>query len=83
MPFRVAGRLRIYGVPDIRPENRDVSAYLEKKGFRLYREDYLHIEKDFDNMPLCIYMLEEPLRGSVHGYGRQERAVSGGRIPVD
>ena len=73
MPFRVAGRLRIYGVPDIRPENRDVSAYLEKKGFRLYREDYLHIEKDFDNMPLCIYMLEEPLRGSVHGYGRQER----------
>lgn len=73
MPFRVAGRLRIYGSGDLRPENRDVRAYLEKKGFRLYEEDYLHIEKDFDNMPLCVYMLEDPLRNSIHGYGRQEK----------
>lgn len=73
MPFRVAGRLRIYGRLELRPENRDVKLYLEKKGFHLYEEDYLHIEKDFDNMPLCIYMLEEPLRNSIHGYGRQEK----------
>ena len=24
-------------------------------------------------MPLCVYMLEDPLRNSIHGYGRQEK----------
>lgn len=61
LPFRVAGRLITYGIREMKPNREEVRQYFEKKGIYLSEEDTFRIEKDFRNMPLCLYMLENPL----------------------
>lgn len=70
LPFRVAGRLITYGIREMKPSREEVRRYFEKKEIYLSEEDVFWIEKDFRNMPLCIYMLEDPLSSSVKGYCR-------------
>ncbi len=70
LPFRVAGRLITYGIREMKPDREEVRRYFQKKGIYLSEEDAFRIEKDFRNMPLCIYMLENPLSSSKKGYCR-------------
>lgn len=70
LPFRVAGRLITYGIREMRPDREEVRRYFEKKGIYLSEEEAFRIEKDFRNMPLCIYLLENPLSSSKKGYCR-------------
>ena len=70
LPFRVAGRLITYGIREMKPNREEVRRYFEKKGIYLSEEDAFRIEKDFRNMPLCLYMLENPLSSSKKGYCR-------------
>lgn len=70
LPFRVAGRLITYGIREMKPNREEVRRYFGKKGIYLSEEDAFRIEKDFRNMPLCLYMLENPLSSSKKGYCR-------------
>ena len=71
MLIHVASRSLItYGVRELRPSRGEVGEYFRKKGLPLDDETLLKIEKDLDNRPLCIYMLENPLRNSHRGYTR-------------
>ena len=70
LPFRVAGRLITYGIREMKPDREEVRRYFQKKGIYLSEEDAFRIEKDFRNMPLCVYMLENPLSSSKKGYCR-------------
>ncbi len=73
LAYKVSGRLAAYGWQDLRPENGEVDAYFCKKGIHLYPEELMRIEKDFNNMPICLYLLENPLRNSSRGYCRMVR----------
>lgn len=73
LPFRVAGRLITYGIREMRPSREEVRRYFGKKEIYLSEEDTFRIEKDFRNMPLCLYMLEDPLSSSPKGYCKMVR----------
>jgi ATP/maltotriose-dependent transcriptional regulator MalT len=69
LPFTIFYQVFTYGISDLKPSNEDVKRYFEEKGILLQEEELLRIEKDFRNMPLCMYLLENPLRGAFKGYG--------------
>lgn len=73
LPFSIFYRVVTYGIEDIKPSAEEVRTYFGEKEVTLYDEDYLRIEKDFRNMPLCLYLLENPLRRSAKGYCRVVR----------
>ena len=60
--FAAARRLIVYGIQELRPSNDDVKIYFQQKGISLDKDTLLRIEKDFQNMPLYLYLLENPLR---------------------
>ena len=68
--YAASRRLIVYGVKDLKPSVEDVDFYFQKRGFLLSTEELLKIEKDFENMPLCLYLLENSLRNSSRGYSR-------------
>jgi len=68
LPYVVSHHLVVYRVDELKPSNEDVYHYFQKKGIELSKEDLLKIEKDFHNMPLCLYMLENLLRNSQGKY---------------
>ena len=61
----------------MKPNREEVRRYFEKKGIYLSEEDSFRIEKDFRNMPLCLYMLENPLSSSKKGYCNKAEAHYG------
>ncbi|MDO4261264.1 MAG: LuxR C-terminal-related transcriptional regulator [Eubacteriales bacterium] len=73
LAFRVSGSLISYGVRELRPDSGEIRAYFEQKDIRLREGELLRIERDFHNMPLCVYLLENPLRMSENGYSRKVR----------
>ncbi|MBS6398025.1 MAG: hypothetical protein KH452_12920 [Clostridiales bacterium] len=73
LSYVAARRLIVYGIRELRPSNEEVRAYFAEKDIELGMEELLRIEKDLYNMPLCIYMLENPLRNSARGYCRAVR----------
>lgn len=73
VPFQLSHRMIIYGWKDLCPSGEEVRVYFEKKDLFLKAEELLRIEKDLHNMPLCICMLENPLRNSSRGYCRMVR----------
>ena len=67
---RVSGRLLIYGKKELKPgKGRSRQLFLQK-GIHLYPEELARIEHDFNNMPICLYLLENPLLNSSRGYCR-------------
>ena len=66
--YAASRRLMVYSTKDLKPSVEDVDTYFQKRGLALGAETLLKIEKDFENMPLCLYLLENPLRNSVRGY---------------
>lgn len=73
LPFSIFYRVAVYGVKEIAPSVEEVKTYFSEKGLMLSDEDFLYIKKDFRNMPLCLYLLENPLRKSAKGYCRLAR----------
>lgn len=67
----VASRSLItYGLRELRPDREEVGKYFRRKDLPQSEQTLIQIEKDLDNIPLCIYMLENPLRSSPRGYTR-------------
>ncbi len=71
--FAVFYRIITYGIKDLKPSKEDVKEFFAEKELLLYEDDLLRIEKDFHNMPLCIYLLENSLKESSRGYCRAVR----------
>ena len=60
----------MYGIKELKPGRKEVDSYFCKKGIHLYPEELARIEHDFNNMPICLYLLENPLLNSSRGYCR-------------
>ena len=70
LAYKVSGRLLIYGIKELKPGRKEVDSYFCKKGIHLYPEELARIEYDFNNIPICLYLLENPLLNSSRGYCR-------------
>lgn len=57
-----------YGVEDLRPSTEDVGEYLAQKGMNMEQDTLKQMEQDFNNMPLCIFLLENLLLNSDKRY---------------
>lgn len=71
--FSASRKLIVYGENELRPCQEDVAAYYSKRGIAVSKEELMKIENDFHNMPLCLYLLENPLRHSRRGYCKTVR----------
>ena len=61
IPYTLFYKVITYGVDDLKPSYKTVGAYFRKKGLILNNTTLKQIETDFNNMPLCIYLLENLL----------------------
>lgn len=61
LPYILYNKVTTYGRDDLKPSTRDVGEYFHKRGLKVDTDTLKQIEKDFDNMPLCIDMLENLL----------------------
>lgn len=70
VPFTLERTLVRVGEQEIKPGPEEVRTYFRKQGVVLSSREIERINVDFDNMPLCIYLLVDFLKESFYGYSK-------------
>lgn len=61
-------RMIVYGDAELQSSRDEVGEYFRRREIFLDEETLIKIEKDLHNIPIYMYMLENPLRNSARGY---------------
>lgn len=66
--FSLSGNLIRIGIRELRPSKEEVRTFFRKQGIILNNHELERIKRDFDYMPICLYLLADYLKESVSGY---------------
>jgi len=73
LPHTLFYKINTYGIDALKPANKEIGEYFHKKGIKISQETLRQIEQDFNNMPLCIYLLGNLLTDSGEKYSKLMR----------
>lgn len=68
LPYTLFHKICTYDTKDLKPSNSEVKKFFDRKGIFIDDITLLKIEEDYNNMPLCIYMLGNLLLDSGRKY---------------